>query len=409
MAAAPAHPALDGPSDCDVCVVGAGIAGCAAALHLSERGYRVIVLEAVRVGHGARVGELIRDDARDLDGSSSRIARSDLRRLWQLRIEAVATAMALMTEHHIACDFAGGQLLAALKPRHYRQLRAFKRELEEACGYPHLLFIEKDYLDEFVHTSRYTAGLYDARGGHVHPLKYALGLAAAAQNSGVRFFEASPVLHVDTNTSISVRTPRGTIHCRHVLLCGAENVGGFAHDPSPKSLPIGIGTTATEPLGEARARDILPTNAAVTDMSFMRDHFSLSADWRLLFGGSIGRLAPTPQQLAASLRRRMLRVFPQLQGVRQEHTWGGAVDLATNCAPRFGRLHPRVYFAHGCASQGAAMAVLGGQLLAGAVAGTAGRFDFLAKLPHRDLPGGKLLRGPLHALAVAYYRLRDWL
>jgi gamma-glutamylputrescine oxidase len=401
---------LDGVLDLDVCVVGAGIAGCSAALYLSERGYRVAVLETARVGHGASIrsdGQLIGHDVFNTQGVRRQIAQTDMRRMWQILLGSVAITTTLIAKHRIACDFVGGQLIAAIKPRQHRQLCAFKSELEETCGYPHLLLIEKDYLDEFVPTPRYVSGLYDARGGHVHPLNFALGLAAAAQSAGAQFYEATPALHLDPSTPIRIRTPKGMIRCQYVLLCGATGLGGLPFDPWRKTLPIGVCTTATEPLGEARARDILPSNAAVTDLNFMRDYFRLSADWRLLFGGWIGNLPLSPPRLAAILRRRMLRVFPQLHDVRQEYTWGDMVNLTMNHVPQFGRLHPKVYFTHGYTGHGVALAVLGGQLLAEAMTGTVERFDLFAKIPHRDFPGGRLLRGPLRALVMMYCRLRD--
>ncbi len=408
-ATAPLHSALEGEQACDVCVAGAGIAGCAAALHLSARGQRVIVLEGARVGHGACAragGELIHHDVDELAGLDGRAARDDWRRLWRLRLDAAAATTALIDKHRIACDFAGGQFIAAVKPRHDRRLRDYKRALEEGCGHAHLLFIEKDYLDEFARTPRYVSGLYDARGGHVHPVKLALGLAAAARGLGAEFHELTPAVQVEPGASILVRTPKGTVRCRRLLLCGTGDVGGLPIDPERRPPLIGAGATVTEPLGEERARDILPANAAVADMNFLRDSFSLTADWRLLFGAWIGDPAPSRARLATLLRQRMLRVFPQLRDVRQEYAWSGAADSPPR-APRFARPHPNAFFADGCARHGVAMAVLGGRLLAEAVMGNAGGFDFIARMPRRERWGTGFLRGPLRALATMYHRFRD--
>jgi gamma-glutamylputrescine oxidase len=105
----------------------------------------------------------------------------------------------------------------------------------------------------------------------------------------------------------------------------------------------------------------------------------------------------------------MLRVFPQLGDVRIEYHWGGALDITLNRAPHFGRLHKDVYFLQGFSGHGLALTGLAGQLAAEAIAGTSARFDVFARIPHRDFPGGALLRRPALVLAMLWYRLRDLL
>ena len=105
----------------------------------------------------------------------------------------------------------------------------------------------------------------------------------------------------------------------------------------------------------------------------------------------------------------MLRVYPQLAGVRIDYAWGCLLDITLNRAPHFGRLQPNIYFLQGFSGHGIALAGIAGELAAEAMAGTTERFDVLARLPHRDFPGGMRLRRPALALAMLWYRLRDLL
>ncbi|MGH8228760.1 MAG: NAD(P)/FAD-dependent oxidoreductase, partial [Steroidobacteraceae bacterium] len=137
--------------------------------------------------------------------------------------------------------------------------------------------------------------------------------------------------------------------------------------------------------------------------------FRRSADHRLLFGGRVTYSGFDPSRIAATTRRRMLKVFPQLHDVPIEHAWGGYLDITLSRAPHFGRLAPDVYFLQGFSGHGIALAGMAGKLLAEAACGEAERFDLFARIPHRDFPGGRLLRRPALVLAMMYYRIKDLL
>jgi gamma-glutamylputrescine oxidase len=166
------------------------------------------------------------------------------------------------------------------------------------------------------------------------------------------------------------------------------------------------------------ARSLIPSAAAVCDTDVVLDYFRLSADDRLLFGGRVSYSTLTPARLAQLMRRRVVQVFPQLAGVRLQHTWGGFVDITMNRAPDFGRLRGdagglgkggAVYYLQGFSGHGVALAGLAGRLVAEAISGDATRFDVFSRLQHRPFPGGRWLRTPALVLGMAWYRLRDLL
>ena len=407
---APAPP-LAGAVSCDVCVVGGGITGCSAALHLAARGYDVVLLEAQSIGWGAsgRSGaQVIVGFAREIDRIAAAVGAADARRLWDMSIEAVDLVKAQITRHAINCDWQDGQIHVALKARQRDELRHYQQLLAEHYDYP-LQFIEGADLRAVLASPRYCAGAFDRRSGHLHPLNYTLGLAEAARAAGVRVYEHSKVERFDATPTPQVRTQNGSVNARHLVFAGNAYLDRLVPTLARKIIPVGTYIVASEPLGATRARELIANNMAVTDVNFVLDYYRLSADHRMLFGGRVSYTAHTPRNLAATMQARMVRVFPQLAGVKLDYAWGGLVDISLNRTPHFGRLSPNVYFAQGFSGHGMALTGLAGKLIAEAIAGTAERFDVFARIPHPDFPGGRLLRIPALLLGTFYYRVRDLL
>ncbi|TLY52617.1 MAG: FAD-binding oxidoreductase, partial [Gammaproteobacteria bacterium] len=188
---APQRPALADGIDCDVCVVGAGIAGCSTALHLALAGLRVVLLEEQRVGWGAS-GRSGAQAIYGIAAGQTKLARligaAAARAVWDVSIEGLALMRELIARFSIDCDWAAGHLAAAVKERHERELHAQVRELRERYGYTSVRYVPREELRATLATERYRGALYDTNSGHLHPLNYTLGLAAAAEGLGVRIF-----------------------------------------------------------------------------------------------------------------------------------------------------------------------------------------------------------------------------
>ncbi len=409
--AAPRAPVLEDSINCDVCVIGGGITGCATALTLAEKGYSIVLLEAKRIGWGAsgRSGaQVISGFARDIDAIENLVGQAHARRLWDLSRDAVGLVQSLIKQHAIDCDWRPGQLHVALKARQQRELKAYHALL--ASRYDTSLdYLEGAALRAQVNSARYCAGLFDREAGHLHPLNYTLGLAAAADRAGVRIYEDSAVTQYTSGVAPRFVTARGEVRAKFGVFAGNAYLGRLVPELDRKIMPVGTYIVATQPLDPARAAAILPTNAAVTDMNFVLDYFRLSIERRLLFGGRVSYSTIPPANLKATMRARLRKVFPQLQDVPVDYAWGGYVDISFNRAPHFGRLGANLYFAQGFSGHGMALTSLAGQLIAEAIAGDAERFDVFARIPHRDFPGGRLFRVPALLLGTFYYRLRDLL
>jgi gamma-glutamylputrescine oxidase len=412
---APARPELDSSVDCDVCVVGGGIAGCSTALHLAEGGYSVVLLEEHRVGWGASG----RSGAQAIHGVATGhielerlIGPGAARVVWDVSIEGLALIKELAHRHNIDCDWAHGYLLTAVKEQHLQELRLELDVLQNKLGYASVRYVPREELQSLLGTPRYLGGLYDSLSGHLHPLNYTLGLAAAAERSGVRIFEGTRALGFRETGAVAgavrVRTQRGEVRTRHLALCGNVYLGDTAPALASKIIAVGSHIVATEPLGPERAHGLIANNAAVCDMNWVLDYFRRSADHRLLFGGRMGATPGSPDATSAA-RERMLKVFPQLADAKIDYSWGGYIDLTLNRAPNFGRLASNIYYLQGFSGHGIALTGIAGKLVAQAIAGTAERFDVFARIPHHSIPGGPALRRPALALAMWYYGLRDLL
>jgi gamma-glutamylputrescine oxidase len=408
--------ALQGELRADVAVVGGGIAGCSAALHLAQRGFTVALLEARFVGFGASGrsgGQTIFGLAVSQKSLAAQVGREAAHRLFDLSIEALDCTQALIDRYGIDCDYRPNHIHVATKPRHLRELAEWLDELHGDYGYHSARLLDHGQLQDHVRSARYLGGLIDSRSGHLHPLKYTEGLARAAEREGVVIYEDTPVLRYESGATagadVTVHTSLGSVRCKHLVLCGNAYLGRVAPPLARRILGVGTYIIATEPMAPDRARALLPSNAAVADINWILDYFRLTADHRLLFGGRVSYSALQPPHLAESMRQRMLRIFPTLADVAVAYTWGGYLDITLSRAPDFGRLAPNVFYLQGFSGHGMSLTGLAGKLIAEAVSGTAERFDVFATIPHHDFPGGRLLRRPSLVLAMLYYRMRDLL
>jgi gamma-glutamylputrescine oxidase len=410
---APARPSLSGVVDCDVCVVGGGIAGCSAALHLAERGYKVVLLEEHQIGWGAS-GRSGAQAIYGLAAPQSKIKKlvgpADARVVWDVTVEALDLIRELVAKHRIDCNWTQGHMLTAIKPRHDADIHAELEELRDQYQYRSVRYMPRDEVRSVLASDRYLGALYDSQSGHLHPLNYTLGLASAAERAGARIFAGTRALSfTNTPSGAMLRTPAGEVRARFVVLSGNVYLGDTAPALKSKIMAVATYIVATEPLGAERAQALIRNNAAVSDMNWVLDYFRLSADHRLLFGGRVNYSGLSSFDAPSATRKRMLGVFPQLDDVKIDFAWGGDVDITLNRAPHFGRLAPNVYFLQGFSGHGIALTGIAGKMVADAIAGTAERFDVFARIPHAHFPGGAALRRPALVLAMLYYRIKDLL
>ena len=404
------RPALAGEVSCDVCVVGGGYTGLSAALHLAERGYEVVLLEAERLGWGAsgrNGGQLGTGQRKSQSALEAMLGEGDARLLWDLAEEAKATVKERIARHRIPCDLKAGVVTAAYKAGDVAYLEKEAEILARRYGYPHLRPLSRAEAAEWIGSDIYHGGLFDGGAGHLHPLNYALGLGRAAAAAGARLFEASRVTAMEPGRPNRLETAGGAVSARSVVLACNGYLGNLEPRLAAKIMPINNFVLATEPLAETGGRGLIRDQAAVCDTKFVVDYYRLSADGRLLFGGGETYSSRFPHDLKGFVRKYMLRVYPQLASAKIDYAWGGTLAITMNRLPCFGRLEPETYYVQGYSGQGVALSSLAGKLVAEALAGTAERFDVFARIPTPSFPGGTLLRWPGLVAGMLYYSLRD--
>lgn len=406
---------LTGRTDADVCVVGGGLAGLSAALELRARGYTVVVLEGRDIGWGAsgrNGGQALVGLACDIGVIEQQLGARAAQQVWDMTIEALDLIHARRTQHDIACDWQAGYLSVAWTARKARELHQWCDDIGRQYGFTALRPIGASDVRQWIDSPCYAGAAFDPISGHLHPLKYTYGVAMAASNAGAQLYEQTEAVRIERGPrpvihTVTAQGVRGEVHCQHVLLAGNVYLNALVPEIAARVMPVGTYIVASAPVGEARARALIPSNAAICDTNFVLDYFRFSADHRMLFGGRVSYSTFTPPNLPVLMQKRMVEVFPQLRDVPVEYAWGGFVDITMNRAPDFGRLGDNLWYLQGFSGHGLALTGLAGKVAAEAIAGTAERFDLFSRIRHHAFPGGRLLRTPALVLAMAWYRLRD--
>lgn len=404
------HPRLQGSHRADVCVVGGGFTGLSTALNLAEQGFDVILLEAERIGFGAsgRNGGLIGSGQRkDVIEMEEQFGLERSREFWGFAEAAKMEIRERVAKHGIDCDLQDGQVEGVHKKRYVGMAVETSEALAERYDYPHTKALSQEETRALVATDDFLEGLQDTQAMTIHPLNYALGLARAARDAGVRIFEDSRVLKYTRTDPVTVTTTEGCVDASFIVL----GCNGYLRKLEPrlagKIMPINNFLVATEQLDAERADALIAGRFGVHDTRFVVNFFRMSDDRRLLFGGGENYRAGFPNDIANFVRPKMLGLFPQLEDVRLDYAWGGTLSVTVNRLPHVGRLEPNLFFAQGYSGHGISISNFAGKIIAEAIGGTAGRFDVFASLPTHTFPGGTMLRYPGMVLGMLYYSLKD--
>ncbi|MEO8756653.1 MAG: FAD-binding oxidoreductase [Devosia sp.] len=401
---------LEGEVTADVCIVGAGYSGLSAALHLAEKGLRVVVVEGAQVGWGAsgrNGGQIVNGLNASLATIERRYGATTAKFIGSLLQEGAGIIRGLIDRYQIDCDLKRGNIYAAYTQKHVEELEA-KQALWRRYGMDEHELLDRNAVRTHIGSDVYCGGMIDHSGGHMHPLNLALGEARALESLGGVIYEQSPVTSVTQGVGkATVGTANGGVTANAVLVCGNAYLGNVVPELTARVMPVSTQMMATAPLGEVRASELLPSGMCVEDVRYILDYYRLSADHRLIFGGGVVYGGTDPADVIAKLRPNLDKVFSQLRDVKIDYAWSGNFALSFSRVPQLGRLSQNVYFAHGYSGHGITGSHLFGRILAEAVNGDLSRFDTFAELPWVSFPGGQTFRAQYSTLGSWWYALKD--
>jgi glycine/D-amino acid oxidase-like deaminating enzyme len=350
------------PARADVVVVGAGYAGLSAARELASAGRGVVVLDAHPLGWGAstRNGGMVIPELKAGPAALERSLGPLGARLYAEVNEAFDHVEALVAgpAPAIACDYERtGQLYLAHAARLVPELRAIAQE--HADHGEDVRFVPREALAGEVGSTAYHGGVVYERTGGLHPARFHAGLAAAARDAGAVVVDRTRATAVERRGSppspaFVVRTERGTVEAGDVVVCTNAYADGLIPALARRVLPIGSFIVATEVLDPGLARSVSPGRRMLVDSKNLLHYWRLSPDGRMLFGGRRSLAPSTVAQARDFLYEGMLRVHPQLAGVRVERAWGGDVAMTLDRLPHVGRIDG-VWYAAGCNGSGVAL------------------------------------------------------
>ncbi|MBC8381434.1 MAG: FAD-binding oxidoreductase [SAR92 clade bacterium] len=399
------YPELEGAIEADVAIVGGGFSGVATAVELSERGYKVVLLESNRIGWGAsgrNGGQIIGGYGQNPGAFRSTIGSEGVDIVEGMGVECVDIIKQRIEKYNIDCDLKWGYCEVGLKKRH---LKSYQQWAEDD---PAMRLLDQDQIKEYVNSELYLGGYYREDWGHIQPLNLCIGEAKVAQSLGANIFENSQVTNITYGDNPVVTTQKGSVKAGHVILCGNAYMGKLVPYLDARVLPATSCIIGTEPLSDEQLQQTMVRDVAVCDSRTALDYYRLSADKRLLFGGLSNYTGLEPANAEAVMRNKMAKVFPSLKNVKIDYSWSGRMGISVRRMPQIGRIkNSNILYASGYSGHGVAPTHMTGRLLAEAVDGNTHRFDIMNKMFHLPWPGGKLLRRPAMAAGMMFYKIRD--
>ena len=399
---------LSAELEVDVCVVGAGLAGLSTALSLAERGRKVAVVEARKVGWGAsgRNGGFVGAGfALGEEALVKSVGLEDARALYDLSRDGVSLVRSRIKKYAIECP---PNELGGLRPSCFDDADALhrRRDFMAETLNEQAQFWPRERVRDVLRTSRYYDALFRSDSFQFHPLNYCRGVAGAAERLGAEVFEDSTVTSVSRAAgTYTVATTSGQIKARDVVMTCGGYLTGLVPRLQRAIVPIATYVIATEPLGEERMNDVIRVPYTISDDKFANDYYRRMPDSRILWGGRISVRQSRPPDLSALMRRDLLKIYPQLADIRIETAWHGLMSYAVHKMPQIGQLEPGLWYAMAFGGHGMNTTGMAGELLAAAIADDDDRYRLFA--PFGLTPTGGPIGAAAAQLTYWYYQVKD--
>ena len=412
--AAPRKPGTGAvPRRADVVIVGSGFTGLSAALTLLRDGRSVAVLEKDVPGFGAstRNGGQI--------GSGNQKFR--VKRLIELRgpkkaeamlregVQMLDTIEQIIATEKIACHFTRcGRFRAAMQPEHYEAMARDMEDLRRIVGVESYMVPRAEQRTE-IGSDVFFGGSVLPGDASLHPALYHAGLMQRIEERGGHILGHAAALGISSEPGgYVVKTPRGDISCRNVLIATNGYTDGLVPELGRRILPIGSGLIATDEIPEATFSRLLPKNRVYGNSNRVFYYFRAApGERRIIWGGRVGRIANnTSPRAFRHLARDMLRVFPDLADVPISHAWDGMIGYTFDEVPHLGRTSAGLHYALGYCGTGVSRATYFGHKIALQIIGASDGRTAFDELVFPAVPFHPIAK---HAVPVVetWYRFRD--
>jgi glycine/D-amino acid oxidase-like deaminating enzyme len=403
------RPALNGTVECDVVVIGAGLAGLSLALELSRAGKIVAVLEAQSVGFGAsgRNGGFVGPGYASGSTDIARVAGKDTaRQLHLLSMEGVELVRENIKALQIEAARPEPGILSVLRHDDGDALQAQADQVRREYGYD-LEYWDRNAVQAVLRSDRYFQALRNPNAFHMHPLNYLRAIALEIERLGGTIFENSQAEAVDLSQPRKrVKTAQGDLLAEHVAFTTGGYTGALHSKLQRSFLPIATYVMVSEAAPDLLAKAI-STKDGIGDNRRAGDYYRLVDDGqRLLWGGRITTRPASTGGLVRELRAEMVGTYPQLSGLKTELAWSGLMSYARHLMPQIGRLSTGVWYCTAFGGHGLNTTAIGGKVIAEGILGESDRYSLYE-------PFGLVWAGGTVGLAVAqltYWKLQaqDW-
>ncbi|TPQ19859.1 NAD(P)/FAD-dependent oxidoreductase [Streptomyces sporangiiformans] len=397
------EPALTTAESCDLLVVGGGYSGLWTALLAKERDPRrdVVLVEGREVGWAAsgRNGGFCA--ASLTHGLANGLSRwpDEIHQLQKLGARNLDEIEATVDRYCLDCDFGRtGEIDVATEPYQAAELRAWYEELVRHGLADGIEYLDTDAVRQQVDSPTFLGGLHDRRGvALLNPARLAWGLKRACIGLGVRVYEHTPALTLRAHgAGMAVRTPYGSVRARRVAL-GTNIFPNLVRRVRPYTVPVYDYALMTEPLTTGQLASVGWQNRqGLGDSANQFHYFRLSADNRVLwggydavypYGGRVRAEYDDRPETYAKLAGHFFTCFPQLEGVRFTHAWGGAIDTCSRFSAFFGTAHQgRVAYAAGYTGLGVGATRFGADVMLDLLAGERTERTALEMVRKKPLP-----------------------
>jgi gamma-glutamylputrescine oxidase len=368
MVAAPLRPRLSLDLDVDVCVIGGGLAGLTTAREVARSGWSVVLLEAGRLAQsasGRNTGFVLPGFGADAEQLIARVGFERAKDLWSLAqagLDYVRTAVRAGGATGI--DPQNGWLYVSKKDNSDEFLNYVGLLGELGCeieGWP------TERVRAVLRSERYFYAINYLQAITIHPLNYALALAAAAERDGARIFEHTPALSIDpTGVRKRIVTPGARLRANHVVLCGNVELGRLMPRLAATLLPVTTYVITTAPLGD-RLAEAVGYRGGVSDSDLADNHYRIVGGDRLLLSGRSTVWLRDPRRYIGALTADIKRTYPQLGDVKVDYAWSGTLGLTMHRMPQIGELGPGVWLASGFGGHGLNTTAIAGNIIARAI------------------------------------------